>query len=51
MDSITESCRMVEDRIEGIREWTSEGKQNSVCEPERTLRYQIQHMSVCDEWV
>ena len=32
-------------------EWASEGEQNPVCEPERTLRYQIQHMVVCVERV
>lgn len=41
----------MEGSIRVKREWASEGEQKSVCEPERTLRYQIQHMSVCDEWV
>ena len=32
-------------------EWTSEGEQKWVCKPERTLRYQMEHMLVCIEWV
>lgn len=37
--------------ISDKREWASEGELNPVGEPERILRYQIRHMSVCDEWV
>ncbi|WP_337606909.1 hypothetical protein [Claveliimonas sp.] len=30
------------------KEWASEGERNTVvCKPERELRYQRQHMSVC----
>ena len=42
---------MVEGSIRVRWEWASEGEQKRVCEPERILRYQIQHMIVCDEWV
>ena len=32
-----------------LREWASEGEPKEVGETERTLRYQIKHMIVCDE--
>ncbi len=41
----------MESSISDKGEWASEGEQKIVCKPERTLRYQIQHMSVCAEWV
>lgn len=35
--------------MDSLREWASEGESNTVDETERTLRYQIGHMTVCDE--
>ena len=35
--------------MDSLMEWASEGKPKEEGETERTLRYQIKHMIVCDE--
>lgn len=39
----------VEGSMNGLKEWASEGESKTVDETERILRYQIGHMSVCNE--
>lgn len=39
----------VEGGMDSLEEWASEGESKTVDETERILRYQIGHMSVCDE--
>lgn len=39
----------VESGMDSLEEWASEGESKTVDETERILRYQIGHMSVCDE--
>lgn len=39
----------VEGGMNSLEEWASEGESKTVDETERILRYQIRHMSVCDE--
>ena len=46
---ITESRWQVESGIKDLGEWASEGESKRVDETERTLRYQIRHMTVCNE--
>ena len=42
----------MESGVRSLGEWASEGKsKEQVDETERILRYQIKHMSVCDEWM
>lgn len=40
---------LVEGSMDNLREWAFEGEPKAVGETERTLRYQIKHMVVCDE--
>ncbi len=40
---------LVEGGMSTLKEWASEGESKTVDETERTLRYQIKHMIVCDE--
>lgn len=35
--------------MDSLKEWASEGESKAVDETERRLRYQIEHMIVCDE--
>lgn len=35
--------------MNSLGEWASEGESKTVDETERTLRYQIKHMTVCNE--
>ena len=35
--------------MDSLEEWASEGESKRVDETERTLRYQIRHMTVCNE--
>lgn len=41
----------VESGMDSLKEWASEGESKKVDETERTLRYQIRHMTVCNERV
>ena len=42
---------LVEGGMGSLREWALEGEPKKVGETERMLRYQIEHMIVCDERV